>query len=911
LKEAATLYGRQGFDAISAAKQLPPQAAAQAAAARGKAREAFAKATAVTDRAIEICTKELAALPKAVAIQADPKAKERRDQLRNRQLEARFLRAQLGFEQALTFDEKSNQRAAALEAASALFGQINEEFRGSVAGDASRYYQGRCAQEVEAYEKALTIFTSLTNSIPTKPEFRIWAARAVRRKAECFIAIGKLDEAITSCQEWLAASQPAERQQSEWLEVSYQLAIAMQAKLKDGQAKPAEASRYQAESRKLLREVSQRPNDFQQEAKAALASAGRGKAAAAEPKNFDEAFAAGEEAIGLMNSSGVAAKLARENNPEAVEELQQQAAESREEALRVLKLALDMADRQTPIDKLNRVRYYLSVLLLDDKKTFDAAVLAETIATKYPENEFAPSAAKVALAAYEQLANEARTKQDGKQPPNGAGDYETTKLMEIAQLMATRWPKAPEAAAAATLLIQNALRDDRVADAEAIVEKLPAESRGPAQLTLGAGLWSQYLRTTAGQREAPSESAIALRDKAGSLLNAGFQVARKGGELTASSAAGVLYLVQYLLATGDAKTAQSVLEDKEAGPLALVKEKASAATNPFILESYKTALRTYLSVEPPERKKASAMMKSLDDFVSAQGGDSADQQLTEMYRSLGFQLQRQMKELNAGGQQDKAKQVAAAFGDVLDRVAKRPDADTWRIRVWLAQMNLQLGQALEGKEADEYIDRAQKEYQAVLKTAEKDKKYAPDEISILGVRMRLAECLASRGQYDKSIEQYAEILRTKPNMLDLQQAAASAFQEWGVAAKNPEAFNKAIRGDLPQKDGKNLIWGWNRISIVADAAQRKAPGDNKPLTPEEQERVARFEDIFFDARYNIARARYLAGTVTEGDMRQQELDAAKKNVEQMIRLYPDLGGPKWKAAFEELLKQVNQELNKK
>jgi tetratricopeptide (TPR) repeat protein len=557
------------------------------------------------------------------------------------------------------------------------------------------------------------------------------------------------------------------------------------------------------------------------------------------------------------------------------------------------------------------VRYYLSVLYLEDKETFNAAVLAETIATKYPENEFAPSAAKVALAAYEQLGNEARTPKDGKQPSKEAGDYETSKLMELAELMATRWPQTPEAAAAATLLIQNALRDNRVADAEAIIQRMPATSRGPAQLTLGSGLWSQYLRTTANQREAPSEAAIALREKAGKLLSTGFDALRKGGEISASSAAGAVYLVQYLLATGDDKAAQGVLEDQKAGPLSLVKAKADAATGPFILETYKTALRTYLSAEPPERKKAAAMMKSLDGFVESQGGDKAAQQLTEVYLGLGVQLQRQMKELNAGGQQEKARQVAAAFSDVLDRIAKRPDASTWRIRVWLAQMNLQIGQALEGDKAEEYIDRAQKEYQAILDAAATDKKYAPDEMAVLGVRMRLAECLASRGQYDNAIEQYAEILRTKPNMLDLQQAAATAFQDWGVAAKNPGAFNKAIRGDLPQKDGRNLIWGWTRIAVVADAAQRRSPGDDAPIAPEEKERLARFEDIFFDARYNIARARYLAGTVTEGDIRQKELDAAKKNIELMIRLYPDLGGEKWKTAYEELLKQVNQELNKK
>jgi tetratricopeptide (TPR) repeat protein len=248
---------------------------------------------------------------------------------------------------------------------------------------------------------------------------------------------------------------------------------------------------------------------------------------------------------------------------------------------------------------------------------------------------------------------------------------------------------------------------------------------------------------------------------------------------------------------------------------------------------------------------------------------------------------------------------------VLDRAATRPDAKTWRIRIWLAQMNLQIGQALEGKEGEKYIDRAEKEFQSVLDAAAKDKKSAPDARTILGVRLQLAECQTSRGQYDKAIDQYAEMLRAKPTMLDLQQAAASAFQDWGLAKRDPAAFDKAIRGDRPQKDGKNLIWGWVRIAIVADAASRRPAGDDAPLTPEAQQQLARFEDIFFEARYNVAKARYQAGMVTEGEARQNQLNAAKTNVEQMIRLYPDVGGPKWKPAYEELLKQINQELAKK
>ena len=308
---------------------------------------------------------------------------------------------------------------------------------------------------------------------------------------------------------------------------------------------------------------------------------------------------------------------------------------------------------------------------------------------------------------------------------NAAPSYEATKLAQLAELVAARWPESAEASSAANVLIQTALRENRLADAEALLERLPAEGRGAAQLSLGAGLWTQYLRGTAGNRDNPGEEALALREKAGALLGQGFESLREKGDPNVASAVGALYLVQFLLANGDAEQAIGVLENENAGPLALVESGAEVAQKPeFILETYKAALRAYLSAEKPDRKKSQRMMELLEKFAESGGGA---QKLTDVYLGLGMQLQRQLKELNASGQAAKAKQVAAAFGDVLARVSARPDANDWRVRGWVAQTNLQLGQELTGDEAKPYIDRATTAYAATLKAAAEDPKYAPDE----------------------------------------------------------------------------------------------------------------------------------------------------------------------------------------
>ncbi|MBL9161423.1 MAG: hypothetical protein JNL18_01645 [Planctomycetaceae bacterium] len=909
-RQSANIYAEQALVLLAESRQLPDNATAQRSELAEKARELLAKASAAAAQVVKTTTAQIAALPKAGAIQADAAAKSRRDQLRDRQVEARFLVARLDFEQAATFERDSPSFKKALDTATKEFGELVEEYRDSLVGTSSRFYQGRCAQELGEYQQALGCYEDITRLPADNPEFRRWAARAHRHRTESLLALDKVDDAISQSEDWLAASKPAERQQPEWLEVAYRLADAYQAKIKEGKLGDSEAKRIQANARNLVREASQHPNEFRQQAQVALAALAPASTPGGKPKSFDEAFKAGKTAIELWNSSNAAAKLAEENNPEAVDELQKQARDNRAEARRMLEASLGLAAADTPIDELNTARYFLSVLYWEDKQLHEAAVLSEFLATHYPENPFAASAAKVALAAYEALSIEARGAKSAESGGEAAlPSYESSKLAELAELVATRWPESPEAASAANVLIQAALRENRLEDAEALLERLPAESRGAAQLSLGAGLWTKYLRATAGSRENPSEEAIALREKAGAILGKGFAALREQGTSNYAAAVGALYLSQYLLANGDAEQAVSVLENEKVGPLSLVEGGAETVQNAeFILGTYTAALRAYLSTEQPDREKAQRMMEALEKFAES-GGDAP--KLTDVYLGLGGQLQRQLKELNASGQSDKAKRVADAFGDVLQRVSARPDADQWRVRGWIAQTNLQLGQELAGDEAKPYIDRATAAYDAMLKAAIADPKYAPEPGAILGVRMRLAECLAATGQHEEAVKQFGAILAEKPNMLDLQKGAAVALQQWGIQKRDVDALDRSIRGDLRQKNGKNLIWGWLQLASIANAAAAQA-AKASPVTEETRQRANRFETLFFEARYNVAKSRFLAGKVAPDEAkRREQLEAAKTNIEQMAKLYPGLGGPNWKPLFDELLKQVNLELEKK
>jgi tetratricopeptide (TPR) repeat protein len=434
-----------------------------------------------------------------------------------------------------------------------------------------------------------------------------------------------------------------------------------------------------------------------------------------------------------------------------------------------------------------------------------------------------------------------------------------------------------------------------------LLEKLPESSRGAAGLSLGASLWSQYLQQAAANGGEPSPAVLDLKSRATKLLAAGYKSLAHSDGINPTQAAGVLYYVQALLADGAVDEALAVLENKRIGPLAVMKRGGTDQKDrAFAIETCKAALRAYVSVDPPRRDDAVAMMEQLETLT----GDSeqAQKQLTAIYVNLGLQLQEQIKQLSAAGNQDKARAVAEAFSSLLRRVAERGDAQSWTVRNWLAQTSLQLGSGLSGAEATRYFAQAEKAYRDILATAERDPKFAPSEIAVLAVRKKLGETLEARGNFADAIEQYSAILAEKPNMLEIQQSTAAALQAWGHAKKDAKTLELAIRGTNPAADGKNRVWGWLRLAEVADFAKRKAEVGAK--TPENAAAAKKYEEVYFTARLQAAKARLDAAKLAQGDSQAKQLATVRQSIVALKQLYPNLGGTRWQPQFDALLKEA-------
>jgi tetratricopeptide (TPR) repeat protein len=198
------------------------------------------------------------------------------------------------------------------------------------------------------------------------------------------------------------------------------------------------------------------------------------------------------------------------------------------------------------------------------------------------------------------------------------------------------------------------------------------------------------------------------------------------------------------------------------------------------------------------------------------------------------------------------------------------------------------------KSATDYLTKARDAYQKLVDDAAKDPKLAPNETSLLAAKVQLGECLRALGEYDKALDLFAAILAEKEASLAVQRSAALAYQQRGQR-EGAKFLEAAIYGGYKnEKTGQNRVWGWLRISQVAARASGTDP---------------KFRDSFFEARLNLSKCRYLAAMKQTGDERKQDLDKARQSIESLARLYPDLGGERWKPQFDALLKSIERDEN--
>ena len=867
----------------------------------------------------------------AIDEKADPELAAQRDRVRTDYLQAQIFAAATQEERAFAFDEGSKEQIDALTKASDGYKAVYEEYRTRMAGLYARLYQGRCQHKLGKYKDASAIFTHLLDN-PDTPEFRPLRLKVMPLAVESWFAQRLYLEIINQGVPFIEVLRSGEDRTDDAMQMRLTTARACKAyadELAASNPRDAQVKSLLAEGRKQALYVSRLPSFHQDAARRLLPQFSDDASERPDPRNFDEAFAAARGAVtDLQETEQLFAKLASQIVAETTAakraELQAQQTEAQkkittlgEEAYRLTRLALQMADEKSSLEAVNLMRYLLCYFEFQRGNYHDSAILGEFLARRYPSSQGARHSAKIAMVSYLRLYDEAA----GAGGPPQDTAFETRQIIDICDLITRQWPDQEEASEALNTLIPFMIRERKLQEAEDYLSKIPRDSphRGSAELKTGQALWANYLESSqlvraweTGAQQKPDEVDLTarkedlaqLKTRAKSTLAAGVERMRASGDSGEMIATAVLALAQIYVDTGEPAKAIALLEDAKFGLLTLLKAGDAAVTaGRFPEETYKVALRAYVSTlagatDPAATiAKAKGIMNSLREHMGQT--PAGKQQMVSIYVSLARDLQRQMEIAD----RDAKGVLGDGFEEFLTSVAE--DADELDILYWVAETYRGMGEAFYigpgqalPRQADGYFEKSARAYQKILERGQKQSGFLSPSMATQ-VRLQTAKTRRARLQYKEAMDMFETILKANPTMLPVQVEAARTYQDWGgqPGAGMEQNYVRAMVGARPDNEatdprlkGKNVIWGW------AEIIKRTS---NQP----------QFLDVLHEARFNLALCRYnYAVTLKEADRRADTLRRCITDVNATMSLYSRSVEEKWKTQYDTLLKNVQKAL---
>lgn len=830
---------------------------------------------------------------------------EARDEARKNMLNARLALAQVIYEVAGTYPRDSKEYKEQMTGAAKAFNELYTRYKTFAAGIYARMWEGRCFKEMgdaASQKSAQLIFEEMAVQPDEPKAFRDMKNKSLIMWLEMLSSpsMKKHADALKKAQEWEESARPNEESSPDGLTIRFLEAEAAYTLLK-GMKK--EDKSYRDMFKEAIRNyefVARFEGKRQLEARTKARELRGGEKLVA--KNFAEARDYGKAALDEMQSADLEMRLAADQGKlDAAKkaEFDQRIATAKEEAKTYFAQALELAAREPRSDELvadlNTVRYYLTFLYYSTGDLFDAAVIGEFLARKYPNSAGARPGAKIALAAWVKLRADL--------PKDADRSFETAKLTGLAEFIAGRWPGGPEAEDATVMLVRSAVADQDVKKAQEYLVKLPADSvkRAEAEVLVGQALWSAYLRAgrLSDDQRPKQDDLDAMVKQAQELLEKGVarltkEVEAQGVDYTLASA--VLSLSQIYVDTGEAKKALEKLNDPKTGPVTL-----TAANDPatdrgnFRSESYKAALRAYVADQ--QLDKAETTMDALEKLI---GSDpDAANKLTQIYISLGLELQKQLERLRKEKKDKEANAVLVGFNLFLTRIKDRP-GNSFNSLHWVAETFYSLGAGLDPgtreppADAKKYYESAAATYERILTDLGEGKLQAPEGVHV-SLMIRRAKCLRRLGQHKEAMNLLVEVINEKPMMVDAQIEAAYTYQSWATEQGKEGYYVFAIQGGKEnKKTGVRMVWGWGKLARLVF-----------PSPPH--------REIFHEARYNLALCRFEYAQTRPSSERAETLKIlkqAEQNVLDIQNLFPDMGGDAWFDKYNELVKRIRRAMGR-
>ncbi len=885
--------------------ELPGVAADDKSAKLAEARTFFDQAQAALEGAENRCYEKAKTLQEEAKTDNSERAQGKLEEAYGELLQARLLLVNIADRRARTYAPDSKEYKEQLEAAAKRYAELFEKNEERIGGLQARNFEGKVYSDLGQNDKAIEIFREML----TLPDGS-GTIRSMKRQSYLWLietllkpAAKKYDEAIQAAAKWKEDALPNELGSVEGLRIQ----------LLGGQAclEAAKALDAKDEKRKgLLRsardylEFVQRaaPKSIRDEAGTLLMDnlLGTAEATETQPKTFEEAFEqAGVAWLRMVTTDG---QMRQATDPKQAELLAGQVTAASQSAARYSRLALEMAQKQTDLSQVNTVRFYLSFLYFMEDRLYDAAVMGELLAYRYPQSRDARKGAEIAVKAYRKLF-------DTERRANRDTTFEMAQMQRVAQYVTTRWKDDPAAEEAWVMLFDTAADLQDIPKATEYLDKLAPDSaqRARCELRLGQTYWAQYVRqATLEEAERPSQEELdGLVKKAQDTLRQGIdrlsKLVEAGGEVDYQLAYSVLALAQILIDAGNAEEAGRWLDDPKIGPMTLIaaNNPAVAGRTDFQIDTYKAALRAYVGTEKLEQ--AETAMTRLEELVG-QDDEAGAARLTQIYISLGRQLEELLTRLRTEGKTDQIQKVSQGFERFLDSISKREKGNSFSSLNWVAQTFASLaaghdpGDGPLPEAAVKYYESAGATYYRMLKTPPADMREGADT----AIKVQLAVCLRALGRrqdeadpkkseknFTQALGLLVAILKERETRVDVQMEAARTYQELASASGQASFYRNAILGGQKQSDGHNLVWGWNGISRRVGSREEYRP-------------------ILYEARYNIALCRMRIAQTQTGDERTETLRQAENDILVTHKLYPTLGGAEWFEKYDALLKAIRK-----
>ncbi|MEC7566026.1 MAG: hypothetical protein VX738_10120 [Planctomycetota bacterium] len=874
---------------------------------------------------------ELEKIPKIL----DPKTQQpeiaRRSSLYGNYLQVMITATKLLEELGNTYPSGTPEHTAAFEEAIPEYDEIAIKYRSKGAGMLALVAQGRCYLALDKTKQSLSFLKDVVDRRETEA-FRniVNLAMPLYLQTLSHSSVDQIEEALTVGVEWNSEIRPNEAYDVEWHAFQLELArtyVKKAQKLEAANPNDREARKAYVAARKLAQEVLRYPGKYKSVARDFIASLpdlpGGTDEVVKEPETFEDALALGKERMELAQAmeftiKNLPATIAAETDEQVKTDLQTQLREARENykstqasAVTYYELALQFTNAETPVEQLQEVYYYLTFIYYSRKHYFEAAVMGEYLARRYPGTNAALPCAKIALNCYQLLYNEA---------PADERQFEVLRLIDIADYTIQNWESSDEAIDARRRLVPYMIEAGRFEDARQFTLDIPegAPERLESELRLGRSLWNRYRAGAAEHRKlrenqsnparlAELETELpALRDAAAEMLVAGttrLAANAKTTTLTSSTANSVLAACQYYVEVGQPAEALVHLEADLYGLLTLIRKQDPAVSRASLVEqSYRNALSAYIALlgsgsdAQANIEKAKVVMADLNKAV----GNTPDGQkrLVSIYFTLARELESQLA-LASSEQQRQA--LANGFETFLNEVGKT--SDKFSVRHWVGATMQSLGNGFEvdGKltpQSKVYYEKAIAQFSAIKEKGTADPGWVNEDPKtsaayMAQIRMNMAQVMKKTGDYKGASVELAHILLKTPSNVSVQIEAAKTYSELGRREKDKTQFLYAIGGARKLKSsGENLIWGWRKISRLTQGK------DN-------------FKDEYYESRLGITQARLGYAQLQQGDEKKKQLGYAKMEILNTQKIYPELGGPEFKLRFNELLKLVQTALGER